>query len=771
MSITKRINLISVTISIVLILITFIVLNTYKNDLEKKVYLETKLELNSLLTNKITAKKTVGITNAISIANDGRIKKALKINDRSWGIATLSFISSKMKKDTPLKNVKVHIHTKYNYSFVRNWKPEKFGDDLSSFRQSIVTVNNTVSPVNGFEIGKAGLSLRSVVPVIDDNGKHLGSLEFMQGLNSVAKYFDKRKDNFIILMDKSLQINGSFSKNKELNNYIISQKFINQNFLQDSKKIDFNKLLSDKFLISENYFYIVKDVKKFDDQKLGIMIVGRSMDNVNLAINEATNIINIALSLMIMLVVILLISNMLLFNILIKQPLNQFQKGLLNFFKFLNKESFEVILLNDKRDDEIGLMAKVVNKNINKTKLLIQQDEALINDVKRVVSLVKDGKIKQEIQTSTQNESLEELKIIFNEMLDIMAKNICGDINKIQFALDKFKSLDFTHRIEDAKGKTSQGLNALADIINDMLLKSANTSLSVQSNSTNLTNFVSVLSNASNQQAANLEEVSASLEEMVATIQLNSKKSNEMKNFAQQSEEATKVGKEFAIKTGDSMEKINESTSKISDSVEAIEQIAFQTNILSLNAAVEAATAGEAGKGFAVVAAEVRNLASRSDEAAKEIKDLVQESKNRVADGKEISEKMIIQYETLNHTISKTVETIDDMTQATQEQTKGIEQISDSVVELDTTTQENTKIADDTNDIAKNLSHLSNLMIEDAMSKEFIGKNTISNNGYNGEKRFRNPDKRDSKTERRNFKEVKVNKKPNINNNEKWESF
>ena len=279
---------------------------------------------------------------------------------------------------------------------------------------------------------------------------------------------------------------------------------------------------------------------------------------------------------MISLVLFILIATVILLNQVIIVPLNKFQNGLLNFFKFLNKESFEVILLNDKRDDEIGLMAKVVNKNINKTKLLIQQDEALINDVKRVVSLVKDGKIKQEIQTSTQNESLEELKIIFNEMLDVMAKNICGDINKIQFALDKFKSLDFTHRIEDAKGKTSQGLNALADIINDMLLKSANSALSLQANSKKLTNYVNLLAESSNQQAANLEEVSASLEEMVATIQSNSNKSDSMRLFADESQDATLQGKQLAEKTGIAMEAINESTSKISSSVESIEQIAFQ---------------------------------------------------------------------------------------------------------------------------------------------------------------------------------------------------
>ncbi len=103
-----------------------------------------------------------------------------------------------MKEFTKFKNIKVHVHTKDNHSFLRIWKLDKYGDDLSSFRHSIVKVNQTKQAVNTFELGKAGLSLRSVVPVVDKDGTHLGSLEFMQGLNSVAKEFDKTISSCIV---------------------------------------------------------------------------------------------------------------------------------------------------------------------------------------------------------------------------------------------------------------------------------------------------------------------------------------------------------------------------------------------------------------------------------------------------------------------------------------------------------------------------------------------------------------------------------------------
>ncbi len=195
-TINKKIGVSVVAISLIALIIAFSVLKFYANETEKNVYSEVSTLLKQTVEQKLNAKKAVGISNAVSIANDGRIKKALREDDRKWAIITLGFIGEKMKKSTPFKNIKVHVHTKNNKSFVRSWKTNKYGDDLSSFRDSVVKVNQTQTAVNTFEVGKAGLSLRSVACVTDDDGTHLGSLEFMQGLNSVAKSFDKSKDGF-----------------------------------------------------------------------------------------------------------------------------------------------------------------------------------------------------------------------------------------------------------------------------------------------------------------------------------------------------------------------------------------------------------------------------------------------------------------------------------------------------------------------------------------------------------------------------------------------
>jgi methyl-accepting chemotaxis protein len=135
---------------------------------------------------------------------------------------------------------------------------------------------------------------------------------------------------------------------------------------------------------------------------------------------------------------------------------------------------------------------------------------------------------------------------------------------------------------------------------------------------------------------------------------------------------ASSEGKALASETTNAMDEINKEVNAISEAITIIDQIAFQTNILSLNAAVEAATAGEAGKGFAVVAQEVRNLATRSADAANEIKRLVQNATQKANNGKQIADSMISGYITLNQNIEQTISLIKDVEMASKEQLLGI---------------------------------------------------------------------------------------------------
>jgi methyl-accepting chemotaxis protein len=222
-----------------------------------------------------------------------------------------------------------------------------------------------------------------------------------------------------------------------------------------------------------------------------------------------------------------------------------------------------------------------------------------------------------------------------------------------------------------------------------------------------------------NEQAASLEQTAAALEEITSITRSNAENASKMASLGQTVRKSVTTGQDLASKTASSMDEINDKVAAINEAITVIDQIAFQTNILSLNAAVEAATAGEAGKGFAVVAQEVRNLASRSAEAAKEIKNLVEDATQKANDGKVISSNMINGYDELNKHISETIHIIEDVSSASKEQMTGIEQINDAMNMLDRVTQENASEANNVKNISDEVSQMANELVADAQNKQF----------------------------------------------------
>jgi methyl-accepting chemotaxis protein len=410
----------------------------------------------------------------------------------------------------------------------------------------------------------------------------------------------------------------------------------------------------------------------------------------------------------------------------VNKPLTVFQTGLLNFFKYLNKEQNSVDKIVIENQDEIGSMAAIVNENIEKTRKLIEQDLEVINSVKKIVNDVNVGNVSNRVVATTQNEGLNELKNIFNAMLDSVSEKINSNFNEIDTALNEFKNLNFTHRIQKADGRVAKALNSLADTINAMLVENMKNGLNLERTSKELLNTVATLNTASNESAASLEETAAALEEITSNIASSALNIKKMVSFAHKVSVSAEDGEQLANKTTLSMDSINNEVTAISEAITVIDQIAFQTNILSLNAAVEAATAGEAGKGFSVVAGEVRNLASRSAEAAKEIKELVEKATVKANEGKNISMKMIEGYNELKTNINETLSLIQGVESSSQEQKTGIEQINDAVSSLDRQTQQNASAANLSNEIAEKTQEIATKILSDVEEKEFVGKHDMT---------------------------------------------
>ncbi|WP_322005527.1 methyl-accepting chemotaxis protein [Paraburkholderia tropica] len=212
------------------------------------------------------------------------------------------------------------------------------------------------------------------------------------------------------------------------------------------------------------------------------------------------------------------------------------------------------------------------------------------------------------------------------------------------------------------------------------------------------------LSQRTEEQAASLEETAASMEELTATVKQNADNATQGNTLAGQASSTATRGGEVVGRVVDTMREISQSSEQVAQIISVIEGIAFQTNILALNAAVEAARAGEQGRGFAVVAGEVRTLAQRSATAAKEIKDLIATSVERVNNGTALVDDAGRTMSEIVQSVRRVADLMGEITAASGEQRTGIEQVSQAVSQMDEVTQQNAALVEEASAAAQSLS-------------------------------------------------------------------
>lgn len=234
-----------------------------------------------------------------------------------------------------------------------------------------------------------------------------------------------------------------------------------------------------------------------------------------------------------------------------------------------------------------------------------------------------------------------------------------------------------------------RALQAMQTKLSSVLSSVKDSAITVATAARQINAGTSDLSARTEQQAANLEETASSMEEMTATVKQNADNAKLANKLAQAARDQAEHGGSMVEQTVAAMAAIDMSSKKIADIISVIDEIAFQTNLLALNAAVEAARAGDQGRGFAVVASEVRSLAQRSASAAREIKDLIHDSVDKVGEGSRLVSESGRHLKEIVASVKKVSDVVGEISSASQEQAAGAEEISRAVLQMDESTQQN----------------------------------------------------------------------------------
>ncbi|ADO46433.1 methyl-accepting chemotaxis sensory transducer [[Enterobacter] lignolyticus SCF1] len=310
----------------------------------------------------------------------------------------------------------------------------------------------------------------------------------------------------------------------------------------------------------------------------------------------------------------------------------------------------------------------------------------------------------------------------------VITRAITRPLNATLLMAENIAQGDLTQTLEsqrqDEIGKLMQAMSLMNRNLKNIIHDVREGIASVARSSTEIAAGNVDLSSRTEQQAAAVVETAASMEELTSTVALNAENAGQARRLSEQAAQKAAQGCQVSQSVIETMRNVQGSAHRISEITTVINGIAFQTNILALNAAVEAARAGEQGKGFAVVAGEVRNLASRSAQSAKEIESLIQESVGYVDTGFRLVEQAGSAMADIETSVAQVRDIMSEIASATDEQSRGITQIAQAMSEMDTTTQQNAALVEESSAAANSLEEQA-LKLEEAVSVFRVSDDTL----------------------------------------------
>ncbi|MDF1878654.1 HAMP domain-containing protein [Sulfurimonas sp. SAG-AH-194-C20] len=585
--------------SLILITIISSYMLTQAKSIEQSVQKEHILNMKLSLDEIIKTIKNIGLTNVVSIANDTRLSDAVATNNREQAINIVVPISEKLKQNTPYKNIKIHIHTDDVHSFVRAWKLNKYGDDLSGFRKTLVKVNKDKKTFVAFETGRVGLVLRGIAPLMKD-GKYYGSVEVIQGLSGVAKTLETKEQYSVLLMPRAASSIADFNDNsKAIGNYNISQKDVNEDFIEDAKTINIESLLSDGFYKNENYLYTFTNVYDVNGDELGLFLLAEKTQDVYKAVNASTKIVYASTVAMIVMIVIL---SLVIFIII--------------------------------------------------SKLIVSE----IQDLNRIIDNVVNNK---DLSTSievTTNDEIGHIKEAFNKLISYMNEVI--NLGKES----SLENVELSKQLTVSSGDITQKVNSTTQIVTNTVEKNTLIKEILENSIT--------ISKSTENHISNTQEKMDSARQEIEVLTSSVVQSNDSQ-----------------LELSQKLDELSKEADQVKDVLNVISDIADQTNLLALNAAIEAARAGEHGRGFAVVADEVRKLAEGTQKtlfeiniAVNSIVQAISDASSQIIDNTKEFEKLIDISEVVSNTILDSNEMMNKTSSSVLESSKTTLEIEKTVV-------------------------------------------------------------------------------------------
>ncbi|MFN7945229.1 MAG: methyl-accepting chemotaxis protein [Blastocatellia bacterium] len=346
-------------------------------------------------------------------------------------------------------------------------------------------------------------------------------------------------------------------------------------------------------------------------------------------------------------------------------------------------------------DDDIGRLETSINGIITQTRETVTAFEQsrttvlnLIDEARRLAQLIRDGQLEARASHSGFEGNYREL----TQNLDDLIQGIAAPLGEVSRVLDRLAAQDLTARVTGSyKGeydKLKNFINRACEALDQALSQVAEAAEQVSAASAQISAGSQSLAIGASQQAGSLEEVSSSLQEMTATTRQNAGNAREARSLADGARHAAERGVDNMQKLSTAIERIKTSSDATARIIKTIDEIAFQTNLLALNAAVEAARAGDAGRGFAVVAEEVRNLAMRSAEAARNTATMIEDSVRNADSGVTINDQVVKDLKDINEQIRKVSEVMGEIAVASEQQDQGVGQIRTAIEQINLVTQQ-----------------------------------------------------------------------------------